>query len=244
MIQPIILAAGKGTRMRSELPKALHEIDGKPMLTHLLETLKDEPGYLPPIVVVGYMEEMIRIRYRTQVTYARQEDIRGTALAVKAALHAIPDDAKTALVLYGDQPFLRKETLATLRQAPYTRATLVLGEVEVPQFEGEFKPFEAFGRLLRDSENRLQRVVEFKNASPKERDIKSLNAGLFAIEMQWLRSGLNLISPDPVSGEYYLTSLLEIAYQEKKQIECLKMKPKEALGINSQEDATAALNYL
>ena len=239
MIQPIILAAGKGTRMHSELPKVLHEIEGKPMLTYLLETLYGVPGYLPPIVVVGYREDLIRERYGPTLTYATQEDIRGTALAVKAALHAIPKEAKAALVLYGDQPFLRKETLATLRTPPYTKATLVLGEVEVPHFEAEFKPFEAFGRLLRDPDERLQRVVEFKNAGPKERAIKSLNAGLFAIETQWLRTGIDLIEPDPLSGESYLTGLLEVAYEERRRVGCLSMQPEEAFGINSQEEAQA-----
>ncbi len=244
MIQPIILAAGKGTRMQSDLPKVLHEVAGKPMLTHLLDTLRDVEGYLRPIVVVGHKQELIREQYAKRAIFAEQTDIRGTALAVRSALEKISSSARMALVVYGDQPFLRRETLTRLLDHPYYNATLVLGEVNVPNFNSKYRPFEAYGRLVTSEDGVLERIVEYKAATFGEKAIKSLNAGIFCVNAMWLPHALKKVKQDPATGEYYLTALVEIARKEKVKIECILMEPKEALGINSQDDAKAALSYL
>jgi bifunctional UDP-N-acetylglucosamine pyrophosphorylase/glucosamine-1-phosphate N-acetyltransferase len=240
-IQPIILAAGKGTRMKSELPKVLHEVEGKPMLAHVLHTFEQVQGYMQPIVVVGYKAELVQERFPNE-KFALQAEQKGTAHAVMCALHEVDRDTDAVLVVYGDQPFLESETLKTIPRMLNEGFTLINGIVEIDDFDGENGAFSAFGRIIEDAEGPV-RIVEAKDCTPEEFEIRVLNAGLCVIDRQWLSGALFTIGPNAKNGEYYLVDLLARARKEGKRTGRLKMNPREAYGINSKEDLALAPSH-
>jgi len=238
MIQPVILAAGKGTRMRSTLPKALFKVEGKPMLEHVLDAFLSVEGYAEPVVVVGRDADVIINRFKDRAHFALQKDINGTASAAKAALPSIAEACGSVLFVYGDQPFLRKETLRRISaDFDTTPADLLVGTVTVPHFNAEYAPFNAFGRILKNASGSIQGIVEYKSASEVQRNIKELNAGPCLADTKWLKHALPFIKPNKNTGEYYLTELVAVASYEGKTIRTFELRPEEALGINTPEDA-------
>lgn len=243
-MQPLILAAGKGTRMRSELPKTLFSIDGMPMLGHIIGTVCEVPELAQPIVVVGYGAEDVKEYLGNTYQYAHQVELNGTGSAVAAALPLLPKEGYV-LVLYGDQPFIASETLeAIVALCAVHKPTFVQSTVVLPDFDGWRSVFNSYGRIVRDSDGRIHRMVEYKNATDEERAITEVNPGLIAVEARWLHEAIPLIQPNAVNGEYYLTDLLALAREQGKRIETVGLSATEALGINSPEDAEHALRVV
>jgi len=241
MIQPIILAAGKGTRMRSERPKTLFEIEGKPMLGYILDTIEKIAVCLPPIVVVGHGKEEVIAYVGSRGMCVEQTELSGTASAVRIALPSIPVQADAVLVLYGDQPFIKKDSIERMvAQYENGHPVLVQSSLVVEDFKNEREVFAAFGRIVRSIDGKPQRIVEYKNASEEERALHEVNPGTCIANMEWLTKVLPTIEPDPISGEYYLTHLLELASKNGQSIVTVDVALQDALGINSPEDAERA----
>ena len=242
MLQPIILAAGKGTRMKSKLPKTLYPLWGKPILSWILETFEGA-GFVQPIVVVGYNAQAIISQFPGHL-FAMQTDISGTASAVKSAVPHLPVDTEAALIVYGDNPFLKPETITKVSELwKREKPTIIQTSVRVPNFEGKFSTFQHFGRMVRGKDGSLERIVEYKNATDEERALLEVNPAIYCIDAAWLRGALQKIQPNPVNGEYYLTDLFKIAKEEGKKIETVEIEPQEGVGINSVEDAQQALLF-
>ncbi len=227
----IILAAGKGTRMRSPYPKVLHLLAGEPLVIHVLETaLRLSPDRV--LVVVGYKAELVKEALRGYpVEFVLQKEQLGTGDAVKRCEEALGDFSGEVLVLCGDVPLLRSETLAELlaehrqRQAA---VTILTAEVE--------DPF-GYGRIIRDQKGLVRRIVEEKDASPKEREIKEINSGTYVFQAKFLFSALKEIRPENVQREYYLTDVVEIAVREGLPVAAYRApEATEVLGVNSQEE--------
>ncbi len=245
MIQPVILAAGKGTRMRSERPKTLFEIEGKPMLGHILDTVAQVPSCLPPLVIVGHGKDEVISYVGARATCIEQTDITGTASAVRAALPHIPQEASGVLVLYGDQPFIKKESIQKLVDAhEKNRPTIVQSVFVAPHFADEYAVFAAFGRIVRTPEGDVARIVESKNATPAEQAITEVNPGTCLIERAWLTHALSTIQKNAQTGEYYLTDSIGLAREEGLSIVTVEVTLGDALGINSPEDATRAQSLI
>ncbi len=245
MIQPIILAAGKGTRMRSERPKTLFEIEGRPMLGHILDAVEKVPACLPPIVVVGHGKDEVISFVGNRGVCVEQTELSGTASAVKVALPHVSHTASGVLVLYGDQPFIKTESIQRLADTFLQRApVLVQSVVTVPHFENEFEVFAGFGRVVRNKDGVPERIVEYKNATPEERLLQEVNPGTCVVDRAWLDDAIMRIQPNPTTGEYYLTHMLELASQEGAAIVTVDVAVQDALGINSPEDATRAITLL
>ncbi|MBT5414879.1 MAG: NTP transferase domain-containing protein, partial [Rhodospirillaceae bacterium] len=194
----VILAAGKGTRMKSDLPKVLHPLAGRPMVRHLIATL-DAVRASRAVVVVGPEMEVVTEAVAPLPT-ALQMDQKGTGDAVKAARRALAGFAGDVLVLYGDTPLLTVETLermlAARRTAPHP-AVVVLG------FEPE-DPAE-YGRLIAGPDGALDAIVEFREADEAQRAIGLCNSGVMAIDGAVLFDLLDAVTDDNAKGEYYLT---------------------------------------
>jgi len=243
MLQPIILAAGKGTRMQSDLPKALHTLEGKPFITWVIDAIEKSGVCKPPIIVVGFGASMVQDALGLKYTYVYQKELSGTATAVKEALPHVGDEP--VLVLYCDQPFVSPDTIVkahTLFAAENT-PTLGIGTACVADFDGWRAGFMRFGRIVRDSEDIPERIVEYKEATEEERTIAEVNAGMCVVDAEWLKDALHRIEPAPVSGEYYLTELLGIARGDNKRVAVIDQSPEEAFGINSQEERTQAMSF-
>jgi bifunctional UDP-N-acetylglucosamine pyrophosphorylase/glucosamine-1-phosphate N-acetyltransferase len=236
-ILTIVLAAGQGTRMRSNLPKVLHPILGKPLAWYALETARQVSG-TPPVVVIGHQAEAVRSALGPQATYVLQEQRLGTGHAVMMAAQVVQGQADLVLVTYGDMPLVTRETLQTLLQVHQTHAgPITMATVESGDARG-------FGRVVRDAAGEVAAIVEEAQAVPEQLAIRELNPGLYCFTADWLWSALPRIPLSP-KGEYYLTDLVGIAVADGLPVCAVPLKdPAEVIGINTRlhlAEATAAM---
>lgn len=230
----IVLAAGKGTRMKSATHKVLHPIAGKPMLLHLL----DSAANLRPVrtvVVVGAGREQVEGSVQPLgVSVVHQAEQLGTGHAVLQAASALRDFVGDVLVLYGDVPLVSAETMqrmvARLHEddAP---AAVVLG----------FRPDSpgAYGRVISDAHGRIQKMVEFKDASPEERAVDLCNSGLMAAASDDLFGLLRRVGNDNAAGEYYLPDIVMLAAADGRRSAVIETGAEEVAGVNSREELSA-----
>ncbi|WP_434027181.1 bifunctional UDP-N-acetylglucosamine diphosphorylase/glucosamine-1-phosphate N-acetyltransferase GlmU [[Pseudomonas] boreopolis] len=219
----IILAAGEGKRMKSALPKVLQPLAGKPMLAHVIDTARElQPAGIH--VVYGHGGEQVRAAFADQpdLVWAEQSRQLGTGHAVRQAMPGVPDTA-TVLVLYGDVPLIRAETLRRLLQAPGRIAVLV-ADLADPT---------GYGRIVRDLEGKVAAIVEQKDADEEQRRIRTVNTGIVAVDSTALARWLSALSNDNAQGEYYLTDIFASAAAEFTPAELVHVDdPQEVEGAN------------
>ena len=233
----IILAAGQGTRMRSVLPKVLHRAAGRSLLDWSLRAISGlEPART--VVIVGHEGERVSATLPEWAQPVVQESQLGTGHAVMVALATLGDltDNDTVLISYGDMPLVTQELVAAAVTARRGRtAAMVTFEARDPT---------GYGRIVRDDGGTFSRVVEEKDASPEERAIVEVNAGIYAFAGAALKSALGKVASDNAKGEYYLPDVLEILIQDGEHVATVKADPMEVAGVNSQDqlaDAEAEL---
>tara|TARA_R110002167_G_scaffold269334_2_gene475769 strand:- start:33619 stop:34971 length:1353 start_codon:yes stop_codon:yes gene_type:complete len=229
----IILGAGMGTRMKSDLPKVLHPIGGAPLLVHAMRA----GAALDPektVIVAGHGAEAVRraaLAYDPDAQIVLQSEQLGTAHAVAQAGPALDGFAGDALVLYGDTPFIRAETLAAMAQARATHDIVVLG----------FEAADAgrYGRLIMAGDA-LERIVEFKDATDEERSVSLCNSGVIAAKSSVLFDLIAAVDNDNAAGEYYLTDIIGIARAKGLSATVVRCDEAETLGVNSRSQLSAA----
>ena len=223
----VILAAGQGKRMNSDLPKVLQPLAGRPLLAHVLDTASGLDA-AATCVVYGHGGEQVpeAFRDRVGVRWVRQAEQHGTGHAVAQAMPQVPDD-HLVLVLYGDVPLVRRETLARL-VAEAGRDTLSLLSVVLPDPSG-------YGRIVRDGAGNVARVVEHKDANAKERAIHEANTGLMCVPAGRLRQWLAALRNDNAQGEYYLTDVVVAAVRAGLTVHAVVAPTvNEVLGVNDK----------
>ncbi len=228
----IVLAAGQGTRMKSRRAKVLHELCGVPMLGHVLRSAKAlAPSRL--IVVIGRDADEVRSVYEDEAELVLQEEQHGTGHAVRVAEPALEDFSGDVLVLYGDTPLLRSETLERMRAVRReSGADLVMLTARAPSIPG---------RVVRGGDGRVVRVVEAQDASPEELAIEERNTGVYLFEAGLLREGLASLRPDNEQGELYITDVVGYAVDGGRRVEALEAEdPEECLGINTRRELADA----
>ncbi|MFB6214292.1 MAG: bifunctional N-acetylglucosamine-1-phosphate uridyltransferase/glucosamine-1-phosphate acetyltransferase [Candidatus Bipolaricaulia bacterium] len=234
----VILAAGKGTRMNSSKPKVLHEIGGKPLIEHLLESI-DPLELTRVIVVVGYKEETVRNSLADRdIDFAVQEDQRGTAHALQQAKDKIEDD--TFLVVPGDLPLVKTSSLETFIDFANNKKTdLALLTVNRDDPSG-------YGRIVRSGKGDIEEIIEEQDADEEEKRIKEINAGIyFMLNRKDLWRELDSIDSTNAQGELYLTDLVKrFAGRGKRVAGFQAEKPEEFLGVNTRKDLAFAGNVL
>lgn len=237
-IQIIILAAGKGKRMKSEEPKALAKLKGKPFIKHILETTEKLNLKTKPIIVVGYKKESIQNFLGNDYTYAIQEEQLGTGHAVRSAKDAIDPSAETILVLATDQPLVSIETLGKIiDKHKKEKPTITMATVSIPDFKDWRVGFCNFGRIIRDTKRKIEKIVESKDANEEEKAIKELNPALYAFDTKWLWKNIEKLKNNNNQAEYYLTDLIKIAFEQNQKIELVSVNDIiEAVQPNSQEE--------
>ncbi len=219
----LILAAGEGKRMRSRRPKVLMPVAGRPMLAHVIEAARSlDPAGIH--IVYGHAGEQVRAAFADQadLSWVEQSERRGTGHAVQQALPVLPEQGRV-LVLYGDVPLIRSETLRALLAAPGTLA--VLGaRLDDPS---------GYGRLILDAEGRVEAIVEHKDASEAQRAVRWINTGLIACDAARLRAWLAEIRADNAQGEYYLTDIFALAARDGERAACVEVADaSESFGAN------------
>jgi bifunctional UDP-N-acetylglucosamine pyrophosphorylase/glucosamine-1-phosphate N-acetyltransferase len=233
-LEAVVLAAGKGKRMVTSLPKVLHRICGRPMIAYVLESL-NEVGITSPIVVVGHEGEQVKAALGDGVRYVLQAEQLGTGHAAMQALSALEGHSGTVLLVYGDVPFLRPETLEVLlahHRAQGAAATL-LSDLRVDPA--------GYGRVVRDQAGNVRRIVEDADATPEERSIREINAGTYAFDARALREALSTLRPANAQGEYYLTDVVARLLEGGQTVAAVVAGDSmEATGINSRRELAAA----
>ncbi len=202
-LRAVILAAGLGTRMKSRLPKVLHPICGRPMLAYVIDAAREATGQ-PPVIVYSPATEQVCEAFAGEADFALQDELRGTADAVRAGLAALGPETTEVVVLSGDVPLVEVTTVKWVADARRRRgAPMALAAVEGPDPTG-------YGRVVSGNDE-VERIVEEKDASDEERAISLWNGGLYAFDAAWLRDALPRVEASPVTGELYLTGLVELA---------------------------------
>jgi bifunctional UDP-N-acetylglucosamine pyrophosphorylase/glucosamine-1-phosphate N-acetyltransferase len=229
-LEILILAAGLGKRMRSDLPKVLHPLAGRPLLAHVLDTARE----LAPrkiIVVHGHGADQVReVFAEAPIEWVLQPEQLGTAHAVMQAMPRVSADADV-LLLYGDVPLIRAATLKRLLEAARDGLAVLTADLENPA---------AYGRIVRDGAGRVSRIVELRDASSEERAIREINAGFYALSARRLSGWLKKIDNRNAQKEYYLTDLVALAVGEGVPVAAVKADdPWEAAGVNSKSELAA-----
>lgn len=227
--------------MGSDLPKTLCEVAGKPMLAHILEALGKAGNCLPPIIVIGHKGEQVRAFGGSNFTYVEQADLSGTGTATKVAMPYVPKDASKVFIMYGDHPFITAEHIKAIEEKhDASGSTVTIATATLPDFSDWRSVFVSFGRVVRNNKGEVQEIKEYKNANEVEQNIREVNPGFYCADAAWLSNALSEVARDSVTGEYYLTDIVSLALYEGKKVETISIDPKEALGINSPQDASQA----
>jgi bifunctional UDP-N-acetylglucosamine pyrophosphorylase/glucosamine-1-phosphate N-acetyltransferase len=233
----VILAAGQGTRMKSERAKVLHEILGRPMIAYLLDTLK-EVGLKDIVVVVGHQAEAVQAALQEfGARFVIQEPQLGTGHAVQVGMGAVSPEARTVMVLCGDAPLISGKSIRALQQLHQsTAAAVTIQTIELP--DGAH-----YGRVVRDRDGRVEAVLQSKDSKdrPEILAIREINTGAYCFDASFLKQGLTKIPKSPVTGEIYLTDLIHIAREQGRGVAALVDPDWEnLLGINSRAELAAA----
>lgn len=228
-VSTVILAAGKGTRMGTDIPKVLVELNGKPMVHYVIETSK-KLGAKKTVLVVGYKkEDVIDKTEKFDVFHVNQNEQLGTGHAVDQAREHFENDGGHVLVLYGDVPIITKETLQSLIDHHLNQdsdLTILTTEVENPT---------GYGRIITDN-GLFKYIVEEKDASADEKAVHDINSGVMIAKSKELFDALKLVGNENSQNEYYLTDVPSILLEKNKKVMTYKtLNSKEVLGANTKE---------
>ena len=236
-MQIVVLAAGHGKRMgNGDLPKVLVLFNGKLLVQYVMEAIAVSGVCDKPTVVVGQKAEQVKAALGPDYVYVLQTEQRGTGHAVAAVKSVLEGEAENIMVLYGDQPLITPATIKKMTQAHIASgSTVTMATVIVPDFNDWRQGFYDFGRVIRDTAGKLVAIVEKKDATTEQLEIKEVNPSYFCFKAQWLWQNLEKLSADNAQHEYYLTDLVGLACQQGEPITTVIVEPREALGVNTPE---------
>ncbi|HKY56253.1 MAG TPA: bifunctional UDP-N-acetylglucosamine diphosphorylase/glucosamine-1-phosphate N-acetyltransferase GlmU [Anaerolineales bacterium] len=227
-VTAVLLAAGQGTRMKSNLPKVLHPLCGKPMIWHVLQALKSAATE-KPVVVVGYGADQVKEYLGDSAECVLQEPQLGTGHAVMQTGSLLRDKTDYVIVTYADMPLLRGEAFNQLLETqqpnpgPLTLMTVIADDPR------------GFGRIVRKPDGTVEAIVEEYVATEEQQKIKELNVGAYCFKSEWLWDALHRIQKNPKKGEYYLTDIVEVAVQDNLPVQAVVYQNLiETIGINTR----------
>jgi len=231
----IILAAGISSRMNTQLPKVLHEVCGRPMLAYVLDACR-QVGVGKMYVVVGYGAEQVKEQFSaaSDIVWVRQDEQKGTADAVLCCREHLEDFEGETLVLCGDGPLIRAQTLKTLieKHEAETAVTLATAILDDPT---------GYGRISRDAYGNIQGIVEHSDCTSEQLEICEINPSYYLFNNKILFEALDKVRPDNVKKEYYLTDALSIIIATGHKVAAITaVRPEEAMGVNSREQLSEA----
>ena len=229
----VILAAGKGTRMDSDLPKVLHKVGGKAMIVHVIRTARNL-GTEKIIAVLGYKNEIVQKALENEsVECALQLKQLGTAHAVMQSQDLLSDFQGNVLILYGDIPLIKIETLSKLMEVHEQEgAWSTILTTDLPDPTG-------YGRIIRNPDHSLMKIVEEKDATDEERKVAEINSGFYVFDAQILFRILPLVGNNNIQNEYYLPDVLNLIIQEKEKVAIDKINNYiEIQGVNNTAQLT------
>ena len=224
----VILAAGQGTRIKSNIPKVLHKVCGKEMVNHVIDNMR-EAGIEDVNVIIGNGSELVKESTKDRnVSYSLQEEQLGTGHAVKCAKEFLQGKDGVVAVFTGDAPLTRVETIEKLIKEHIekgNKATLLSAYVDDPT---------GYGRIIRDDNKEVLKIVEHKDCNEEELKVNEMNAGLYCFDIKSLLSSLEELNNNNVQGEYYLTDVIGILKDKKEKVGALVTDYEDTLGVNSR----------
>ncbi|HEY6104303.1 MAG TPA: bifunctional UDP-N-acetylglucosamine diphosphorylase/glucosamine-1-phosphate N-acetyltransferase GlmU [bacterium] len=231
-VRAVVLAAGIGKRMHSDLPKVLHPVCGQPLLVYVLDALA-AAGIARPLIVVGHGADVVREVAADRAEFVEQREQLGTGHAVRLALPLLDGSPDPVLVLYADTPLLEAATitrLVDLHRTSRAAATMLTAELDSPS---------GYGRVIRRTDRVVTRIVEESDATPEEVRVREINAGTYVFEPGALSAGLAALRPTNRQGEYYLTDVIGWLLSRGHHVEALLADPEQTMGINSRRELAA-----
>ena len=228
----VILAAGKSTRMRTDIPKVLHEVCGRPMLAYVIDACR-HAGVPECIVIVGYGKDAVIEEFRDEpgLHWVEQREQKGTGHAVLCARNEIAGKFDDVLILCGDGPLIRPSTLEELldrHESERAVATLATAVIDDPA---------GYGRIVRDGAGKLAGIVEHRDCTAEQREIREVNPSYYCYHTADLLTALGKVRPDNAKGEYYLTDTLSIMIKAGQKVQAITaVPPEDIFSINSRKD--------
>lgn len=237
-VKIVVLAAGKGTRMRSDLPKVLVKLDEKPMIEYVLDSIHKSGIDECPVVVVGHKKNDVIEELGDGYMYAIQNEQLGTGHAIMCTESLLKNKVKDVIVLPSDHPFISAETIKKLYQKHVkSKAKITMTTVKLPDFNDWRSVFyNSFSRIIRNENNEIIKDVQFRDASEEEKKVTEVNPIFFCFEAEWLWKNLKKLKTNNDQKQYYQTDLIKIAMQQGEKIESIEIDPREALAANSKEE--------
>lgn len=234
MKNAIILGAGKGTRMHSDTPKVLHEVCGMPMVSLIIKSLKDA-SVDDIVTIVGYGHELVEEKLKGQCEFALQEPQLGTGHAVMQASSILEGKKGKTVVANGDCPCIQTETFNKLFDTDADMAVLTV----------TLKDAKSYGRVIRNESNEIEKIVEAKDCSPEEKEVKEINTGIYMFDNELLFSYLKEVKNDNAQHEYYITDLVEIFKRHGKKVVAVSASNEEEVqGVNDNLELAHANKYM
>ena len=236
----VILAAGKSTRMKSALPKVLHNVCGRPKIEYVIDAARSA-GVVRIVAIVGHRADMVQaeLSKHSDVEFALQAEQKGTGHAVMMCQEQLRSHHGPVLVLAGDTPLLKKDSLLSLLNTQREQgAACVIGTATT---EANF----GLGRIIRDANGHFEKIVEEKDATEEEKRVREINTGCYAFDSQGLLASLDQIRPNNSQAEYYLTDCPRVLKQEGRKVVALQaFDMVEALGVNTREQLSQVTRTL
>jgi len=244
-IHAIILAAGKGTRMNSDIPKVLHKVKDIALIDRVLEKVMEICAI--PTVVVGYKAEDVIAHTKNKYHYVFQKEQLGTGHAVFSAKDALFDKKFDAMiVLPGDHPSVQSSTIRQLALSHLENgAKLSITTVMVPDFSGDFSEFYNCGRIMRDENGDVSGIIELRDANKEQQNIKEVNVSYYCFNPDWLWQNIGKLINNNNANEYYLTDLIKMAAEKGEKINSITINnPIEGMGVNTCEQLEIVERYI
>lgn len=244
MNQVIIMAGGKGTRMNmTDIPKTMIPVAGKPIVGHIVDAAMSAVPETKPVVIVGFQGHRIVEYLGDRAICVEQKEQLGTGHAVACAAPMFRDrtDIDNIIVLAGDQPLITDRTLRTLlTRHEQGDETITLGSVVVPNYLGIHEHLLQYGRIVRNGDGTISRIVEYKDASDAERSLREVNTSMYCFDARWLWEHIDRLGSDNASKEFYVTDLIAMAMGEGGRISAIPLPdPLEGLNVNTPDQLDA-----
>jgi bifunctional UDP-N-acetylglucosamine pyrophosphorylase/glucosamine-1-phosphate N-acetyltransferase len=237
MVHVVILAGGKGTRMKSDLPKVLHPVKDVPIITRLLSAVTQVCE--KPTIIVGHKAEEVINATHNKFHYVEQKEQLGTGHAILMARESLKDNPEitSVVVLPGDHPLVSVETISKLiENHSKSDAAVSLGTAKIEDGDPRLMIFNNYGRIIRDKHGKVDRIVEYKDATNDEREVKEFNLSYYCFDAAWLWENIGKLGNSNASKEYYLTDLVHMAKEQGRHVDSYVItNVVECLGINSPE---------
>ncbi len=237
MVHVAILAAGKGTRMKSDLPKVLHPVKGISIIERLLSSVTQIAP--KPTILVGHKgEEVIAALGNSNYHFVEQKEQLGTGHAVRTICESLQSqDIKTLIILPGDHPLVSVETINKLiENHSKSDAAVSLGTAKIEEGDPRLMIFNNYGRIIRNAEGHVDSIVEYKDATEEQRAVKEFNLSYYAFDFKWLCENISKLNNNNASKEYYVTDMVHMAIEQGRHVDSYPItNVVECLGINSVE---------